>query len=139
MLNVPRTTPSRWTMRLGGGSSGLGSIFSVVAGGGLVVVSSGGVGVGVVAATAGGLVGGAAAVTASVTVFVVAGGGSLVGEVDGGVVGVVVATVAGLSSCFKYCAATYADASAGASISIQSPLVLTSLMTSPFFKKPSTL
>ena len=71
MLVVPRTTPSRSTMRLGGGSSAAGTVLveESISGG----VTAGGV-VWVGAATAGGSVGAAATVGDSVTVAGVAGG-----------------------------------------------------------------
>ena len=57
MLKVPRTKPSRWTTRFGGGSSGFGSVVAV---GGSFVIVVGGVGGSVVGGvTVGGSVTGA--------------------------------------------------------------------------------
>src|SRR5437899_2663969 len=113
MLDVPRTYPSRCTTRLGGGSSGFGSV--MVDGGSLVTV-----GVGVGGSVVGGVTVGGSVTTAGV------GGGSL-------------AAITASASCLRYCAAMKAYASAGASISVQSPLVPISLTASPCFRIPSTL
>src|SRR4051812_1278878 len=141
MLKVPRTMPSRITTRLTGGSSGLGSGMSVLAAATVevFVAWSGAALVAVFAAvTGGGLVGGGATGGASATVLVVAGGGC--GVVVGGLLGTgLLAATIGASSCDKYRAATKAEASAGASISVQSPLVLSSVTGSPFLIMPSTL
>src|SRR5436309_523244 len=118
MLNVPRTMPSRCTMRLGGSTGGAGS--ATTGAGALVAGVVTGAGAGVSA-------GGAATGVGSGTV-VGAGAGSGA---------VVVATLGG--SCLRYCAATKAYASAGASISIQSPLTLISFTASPRLSVPTTL
>src|SRR5690348_14604660 len=113
MLKVPRTIPSRWTIRLGGGSSLAaveGDSVDAVSVTAFVAdrVSVGGVLVVWVSVVA------AATAAASATILVSAGA---------------VAIVPG-ASCFKYCAATKAYALVGGSISIQSPLVLSWLTVS---------
>src|SRR5262249_4962392 len=117
MLTVPRTTPSRCTMRLGGGSSTAG--VGGVAGGALVTGDAGGAG--------GGSEGGAA--TGLVSATVAGGGGG-----SGGGVGAVPG-----ASWRRYWAATKPHASAGASISVHAPLVPTSVTVSPRLITPSTL
>src|SRR2546425_5294951 len=110
-------------MRLGGGSSATGA--GAVEAGGLVAAGAcGGVGL------TGDSVGAGATAGASAT-----------GAAVGGFVSARVAAGAGAAgpSCLRYWAATKAYASAGGSISIQSPLVLSSFNASPRFKKPNTL
>src|SRR5437899_11978424 len=105
-------------MRLAGGSStgGAGG-----GGGGALVTAGGG------AFTVGGSVGGAATGFVSATVAgAVGGSGGTVGAVPG-------------ASCLRYCAATKPQASAGASISVQAPLVPTSVTVAPRSRIPSTL
>src|SRR5689334_18429222 len=107
-------------MRLGGGSSTTGG-----AGGGVLVTATTSVGGALV--TAGGSdVGGATAVVSTTVAGV--GGGS------GGVIGVVPG-----ASCRRYCAATKPLASAGASISVQAPLLPISVTVSPRLSIPRTL
>src|SRR5438876_2012674 len=121
ILKVPRTIPSRCTTRGGGGSSTaaagavVSSVGALVAG---VAGAAGGAGVSVGAATTGG---------ASATVAVLGAGSAGV-----------VASATG-ASCFRYCAATNANASAGGSISSHSPLAPISLTVSPCLRVPSTL
>src|SRR6266404_4953347 len=122
ILKVPRTIPSRCTMRGGGGSSTAAAGVDVISVGALV--GGGTARAGVVAGVS---VGAATTGGASATVAVL-GAGS---------VGVV-AGAAG-ASCFRYCAATKANASAGGSISNHSPLAPISLTASPCFRVPSTL
>src|SRR3954454_4785090 len=114
-------------MRLGGGSSTTGAIS--VSGGALV--GTAGAGSTPVEAT---VVGGSLEATTT--------GGASVTAVGTGVGSTGTAAIAGVEpagSCFRYWAATNANASAGGSISSHSPLVLTCLTASPFFTMPSTL
>src|ERR1044071_5047520 len=123
MLKVPRTIPSRCTIRGGGGSSITVAGADAASPGALVTVSAGGgaaVGVSTGAATTGG------AASATVVAFVAGSGVAVATDVAG-------------DSCFRYCAATKAYASAGGSICSHSPFAPTSLTASPCFKVPSTL
>src|SRR3989442_996645 len=117
MLPAPFTMPSWSTTRFGGGSSIAGA-GAVGTGAGTGVGATGGRSV-VVGATDGG----------SVTVAGVGAGSTGFG---------VTAAITG-ASCFKYCAATKANAPAGASISVQSPLTETSFTVAPFSSVPMTL
>src|ERR1035437_9202176 len=128
MLVMPRTSPSRCTIRGGGGSVTSGSAAGGGVGAGVGITAGGSVGAG----TTGASVGGGATVGAAATVVAI-GVGS--GGAGGGGVG------AGASAgpCFRYCAATNANALVGASISVQSPLVVIGFTASPRFKRPITL
>src|SRR5437660_7308378 len=114
MLTVPRTRPSRWTIRFAGGSS-------TATGAGSFVEDStaGGASVGALVIT-GASVGAGAMVGASATV--VDGGGGSAGTVAGTTLG---------PSCLRNCAATKAYALVGATIWVQCPLVSRSVTLSP--------
>src|SRR5689334_11205168 len=105
ILKVPRTIPSRCTIRGGGGSSTAAAGVDVNSVGALVAGGTAGAGVVAGDSVAAATTGGASAAVA------------VVGEASAGVV----ASAAGVS-CFRYCAATKANASAGGSISNHSPL-----------------
>src|ERR1700690_2361070 len=121
MLVMPRTMPSRCTIRGGGGSSTTGSVGGVT---GVVIA-----GVSVEGGTTGTSVGGGATGGTAATMV-----GAGVGSVGGGV-----GAGASAGPCFRYCAAMNAYAPGGAPISVQSPFVVIVFTASPLCKRPMTL